>query len=128
MAHRHISFHLQPRIARRRLGFTLLLFVGLGCASAARAQDDALSSSPMSDIETDGDAGLRAHVAALPSAPTPKVQPIAGSIIQPQSQTQLSGERTHRFYWLDRTSLTYGLVLSGAEMFDGVTTRYFIHH
>jgi hypothetical protein len=82
----------------------------------------------MSDIRTDGDAGLRAYVAALPSAPTPKVQPIAGPIIQPQSQTQLSGERAHRFYWLDRTSLTYGLVLGGAEIFDGVTTRYFIHH
>ena len=45
-----------------------------------------------------------------------------------QKQTPASAERTQPFYWLDRKSLVFGLVQGGAEIFDGVTTRYFIHH
>jgi hypothetical protein len=128
MAHRYISLHLRFRIARRGLGFALLLFVGLGYASVAHAQGDALSSSPISDVGTIEDAGLRAYVAVLPSAPIPKVEPASSGILKAQTQVPNSDKRTHLFYWLDRTSLTYGLALSGAEIFDGATTRYFIHH
>jgi hypothetical protein len=92
------------------------------------AQDEALSVSPMADVAPNGETGLRAYVAALPSAPIPKVEPVAGAMVQPQAQISNSGERRRPFYWLDRTSLTLGLVQGGAEIFDGVTTRYFIHH
>lgn len=108
-----------------------MLIIGeFGCSSFAHAQDDALSVSPMPEMETIGDAGLRAYVAALPSAPTPKVEPAAGTMIaaQPQSQGRISAERTHSIFWLDRASLTYGLVQGGAEIFDGITTRNFVHH
>lgn len=102
----------------------------LGCATLLCAQDQALSVSPMPEMESIGDAGLRAYVAALPSAPKPKVEPAANVSIEQQQRSlgQVSSERGHRFYWLDRTSLTYGLVQGSAEIFDGVTTRYFIHH
>jgi hypothetical protein len=118
---------LWSRIPRN--GFLAALFlVGLGWASLARAQDDTLSVSPMPQLETVGDTGLRAYVASLPSAPTPKIEPAVNAIIVQQSHAQISIERGHRFYWLDRTSFLYGLVLGGAETFDGATTRYFIHH
>jgi hypothetical protein len=128
MARQHIR--LQLGFTQSGFAAAILLLMGLGCASTARAQDDAQSVSQMPEIESIGDAGLKVYVAALPSAPTPKVEPatIAGIQQQRQSQRQLSPERGHRFYWLDRTSLTYGLVQGGAEIFDGVTTRYFIHH
>jgi hypothetical protein len=128
MVRQRISWHGRSRIARRSFTFALLLFGGFGWTGAAHAQDETLSVSPMSDMTTDGDASLRAYVAALPSAPTPKVEPISAGIIQPHSQIQFSADRAHSFYWLDRTALTYGLVQGGAEIFDGATTRYFIHH
>jgi hypothetical protein len=79
-------------------------------------------------MESGGDAGLRAYVATLPSAPTPKVEVVASAINQTRQQTPVSAERARPFYWLDRRSLMFGLVQGGAEVFDGVTTRYFIHH
>jgi hypothetical protein len=115
------------RLARSAFAFALLLLTELGCASLLCAQDDALSVSPMPEMESIRDAGLRAYVAGLPSAPTPTIEPAANASIEQQSR-EVSLERHHRFYWLDRTSLTYGLMQGGAEIFDGVTTRYFIHH
>jgi hypothetical protein len=123
--------HLQTRIVGRSLRFALLLIIGLGYTSVASAQDDALVASPgspISEMETNGDAGLKAYVAARPSAPTPKVEPAENGFVRPQTQISNSGERARPFYWLDRKSLAYGLALGGAEIFDGVTTRYFIHH
>jgi hypothetical protein len=126
MEHRHNFFF--SRAVRHGFASTLLLAATLYCASESRAQDAALNVSPISETETTDDAGLKAYVAALPSAPTPKVEPAAGTIVQRPSQTQTPIEQKHAFYWLDRTSLMYGLALSGSEIFDGVTTRYFIHH
>jgi len=128
MAHRHIFQRSQ--IARSGFAFALLFFTELGCASLLCAQDQALSVSPMPEMESIGDAGLRAYVAALPSAPTPKIEPAANASIEQQlrSPGQISAESEHPFYWLGRKALTYGMVLGGAEIFDGVTTRYFIHH
>jgi hypothetical protein len=128
MAHRHIF--QRSRITRSGFAFALLLLAELGCASLLCAQDDALSVSPMPEMESIGDAGLRAYVAGLPSAPTPKIEPAANASIEQQQRSlgQISPERSHQFYWLDRRSLTYGLVQGGAEIFDGATTRYFIHH
>lgn len=128
MARRHNFFQLH--LARIGFAFAMLLLGEFGCATFARAQDDALSVSPMPEMESIGDAGLRAYVAALPSAPTPKVEPAASAMIapQPRSQVRISGERTHSIFWLDRTSLTYGLVQGGAEIFDGFTTRNFVRH
>ena len=37
-------------------------------------------------------------------------------------------EKRHPLYWLDRRAILAGAVLGGSEIFDGVTTRYFIHH
>jgi hypothetical protein len=34
----------------------------------------------------------------------------------------------HSRFALDRTAVTFGLVQGGAELFDGFTTRYFVHH
>jgi hypothetical protein len=82
----------------------------------------------MAVVAAAGDIGLKAYVAALPSAPTPKVEATAGAIVEPRSQNPISAERGHAFYWLDRKSVMYGLAQGGAEIFDGVTTRYFIHH
>jgi hypothetical protein len=128
MAHRHIFQRSQ--MARSSFAFALLFFVQLGSASLLCAQDQALSVSPMPETESIGDAGWRAYVAALPSAPTPKIEPAANASIEQQQRLlrKISPEGGHRFYWLDRKALTYGMVLGGAEIFDGVTTRYFIHH
>jgi hypothetical protein len=129
MERRHIFFHSlisQTQILRSSLAIAFLLSAGL--ASAVRAQDDAPGASPMAVVAAADDIGLKAYVAALPSAPTPKFEAAAGAIVQPRSQTPASAEREHAFYWLDRKSLAYGLVQGGAEVFDGVTTRYFIHH
>ena len=132
MAHRHIFQRSRDirstRIVRSGFAFVVLFFAELGCASLLCAQDDALSVSPMPEMESISDAGLRAYIAALPSAPTPKIEPVVTPSIQQAAPLKISPERGHRFYWLDRTSLTYGLVQSGAEIFDGATTRYFIHH
>ncbi|HEY2821431.1 MAG TPA: hypothetical protein VGJ06_10370 [Candidatus Acidoferrum sp.] len=106
----------------------MLFLSEFGCASFAHAQDDSLNVSPMPEMETIGDARLRAYVAALPSAPVPKVEAVAGAIVASQSRIQNSTERRHSIFWLDRTSFTYGLVQGGAEIFDGFTTRNFVHH
>ena len=131
MKRRHFFFLSQisqTQILRSGLAFAVLLSAGLACASAARAQDDAAGVSPIAVVARCDDSGLKAYVAALPSAPTPKVEAAANALVQTRSQTPISAERGHAFYWLDRKSLTYGLVQGGAEVFDGVTTRYFIHH
>jgi hypothetical protein len=100
-------------------------------AETTQAQNDAPgAASPLvagASAAAD-DISLRAAVATLPSAPTPKIQPVASAIVPLRTPASIAVERRHSFYWLDRKSLTYGLVLSSAEIFDGVTTRYFIHH
>jgi hypothetical protein len=113
-----------------RIGFTfaLLLVSGFEWASAAHAQDDLATVTPVSAAEPLAEGGLRAYVGSLPSSPTPKVEPVPGTIVQQQSQIKIPTEHTHSFYWLDRKSLMYGLMQGGAEVFDGITTRYFIHH
>jgi hypothetical protein len=126
MTRRHIPLH--SRVPRTHFAIAFFLIAGFVAATPSRAQDDLLTASPIPEIESAGDAGLRAYVATLPSAPTPKVEATASAIIQPPQQTPVSAERTRPFYWLDRKSLTFGLVQGGAEVFDGVTTRYFIHH
>lgn len=131
MDRRHFFFSSQisqTRISRSSWAFAFLLSAGLACASAARAQDDAVGVSPVAVVATADDSGLKAYFTALPSAPTPKVEAAAGAIVQTRSQTPVSAERGRSFYWLDRKLLMYGLVQGGAEIFDGVTTRYFIHH
>src|SRR5579863_9950297 len=129
--HRLISWR---QVAGRRSGsvrnvfaLTLLFVSGLVCASASRAQDDALNVSRVEDSDAI-EGGLRAHIAALPSGPTPKIRPGASVVTQARPQIQITTERKHAFYWLDRTALTYGLAQSGAEIFDGVTTRHFVEH
>jgi hypothetical protein len=131
MTRRHIFFPSQVsqiKIPRSGLALAILLSAGLACASAVRAQDDAPSASPMAVIAAADDVGLKAYVASLPSAPVPKFEAAASAIVQPPSPTPVSTEHGHAFYWLDGKSLTHGLVQGGAEIFDGVTTRYFIHH
>jgi hypothetical protein len=125
MALRHKSFQLQ--ITRSSVAAFFLL-AGFGSASTTHAQEEVLSASPMPEMEMTGDALLKAYVAVLPSSPTPKIKPAAGAFTQSSPQIQPGAERKHPFYWLDRRSLTYGLVQGGAEIFDGVTTRYFVHH
>lgn len=119
---------LQIQILRSGVAFAFLLSAGLGCASAVRAQDDASGVAPMAVVAAADDIGLKAYVAALPSAPTPKVEAASNALVQSQTQAPIAVERRRPFYWLDRKSLPYGLVQGGAEIFDGVTTRYFIHH
>jgi hypothetical protein len=126
MTRRHIRS--QSRIPPSYFAIAFFFIVGLAAAKPLRAQDDALSISPVLDTELVGDAGLRAHSAALPSAPTPKVQPATSAVIQTKSKIATPVEKTRPFYWLDRKSLIFGLAQSSAEVFDGVTTRYFIHH
>jgi hypothetical protein len=126
MTRRHILS--QSRIPRTYFAIAFFFIAGFAAAKPLRAQDDALSISPVLDTELVGDAGLRAHFAALPSAPTPKVQPAISAVIQTKSQIATPVEKTRPFYWLDRKSLMFGLAQGGAEVFDGVTTRYFIHH
>jgi hypothetical protein len=126
MTRRHIFSH--SRIPRTYFATAFFLIAGFAAATPLRAQDDASGISPISEAESFGDTGLTSYVATLPSAPTPKVEATASAIIQPRQQTPGSAERTRPFYWLDRKSLTFGLVQGGAEVFDGVTTRYFIHH
>jgi len=112
---------------RNSFALALLLVGALGCASTSCAQDDALNVSRV--VESDAVEGrLRAHIAALPSAPTPKIEPGASVVTQARPQIQITTERKHAFYWLDRTALTYGLAQGGAEIFDGVTTRHFVEH
>src|SRR5579864_3334670 len=124
MAHQHIFYS-----RRIRNVFTVaLLWGGLACASATRAQSEALNVSRVVDADAI-DGGLRAHIAALPSAPTPKVEPPASVVIQAQPHIQIIPTvRKHPFYWLDRVALTYGLAQGGAEIFDGFTTRHFVEH
>lgn len=116
------------RVGRSGFALALLWCAGFGGVSGVRAQDVALPVSPISAIEVPDDAGLRAYIATLPSAPTPNVEPAAPTILQGQSPTQGPTEQGHAFFWLDRRSLTCGLVQGSAEIFDGVTTRYFLHH
>jgi hypothetical protein len=116
------------RIVRSGFGFSLLIISALACGGVTRAQDDALTVAPISAVEPHEESGLRAYVTSVPSAPTPKVEPAGSAIVQQRSQIQLPIEHKLAFFWLDRKSLMYGLVLSGAEAFDGATTRYFIHH
>src|ERR1700760_4326210 len=113
MTRRHIFFSSQVsqiKISRSGLAFAILLSAGLACASAVRAQDDAPSASPMAVIAAADDVGLKAYAASLPSAPVPTFEAAASAIVQQQSPTPDSTEHRHTFYWLDRKSLTYGLV------------------
>jgi len=129
MKRRHNFFPSQisrTQFLRCNLALALFLSVGLVGASAVRAQDSAASVAPMAAVADTDEIGLKAYVAALPSAPTPKVGATASAIALAQSPSPVS-IRQHA-YWLDRKSLAYGLVQGGAEIFDGVTTRYFIHH
>jgi hypothetical protein len=127
MKRQHFLISWRSGSIRNVFAFAILLVGGLGCASASRAQDEALDVSRVVDADAiDGE--LRAHIAALPSAPTPKVEPGVSAMIQARSQIQTTAERKRAFYWLDRTALTYGLVQGGAEIFDGVTTRHFVEH
>ena len=127
MKRQHFLISWRSGSVRNVFAFALLLVGGLGCASASRAQDEALDVSRVVDADAiDGE--LRAHIAALPSAPIPKVEPGASAMIQARSQIQTTAERKRAFYWLDRTALTYSLVQGGAEIFDGVTTRHFVEH
>jgi hypothetical protein len=125
MARRHIPSY--ARIPRTYFAIAFFLIALLAAAKPTRAQDDALSISPTSRTAPTGDAGLRAY-AALPSAPIPKVEAATSAVIQTRPQIPTPVEKTRPFYWLDRNSLVFGLVQGGAETFDGVTTRYFIHH
>jgi hypothetical protein len=127
MRRRHILSH--SRIPRSRFAIALILIGGLASAKAVRAQDDALSISPLVDIApTTGDASFRAYVTALPSAPKPKIEPAANAVIQTRPQIPTPVEKTRPFYWIDRKSLLFGSAQGGSEAFDGVTTWYFIHH
>ena len=126
MTRRHIPLH--SRVPRTHFAIAFFLINGFATATPLRAQEEASRISPISAAEAIGDTGLASYIATLPSAPTPKVEATASAIIQPPQQTPVSAEHTRPFYWLDRKSLTFGLVQSGAEVFDGVTTRYFIHH
>jgi hypothetical protein len=126
MTRRHILF--PSKIPQISFAIGFFLIAGFATAKPLRAQDDAPSISPVSEMESIGDIGLRAYVETLPSAPTPKVEPAASTIVQARSQIPTPVEKTRRFYWLDRKSLVFGLAQGGAELFDGVTTRYFIHH
>jgi hypothetical protein len=126
MTRRHILF--PSKIPQISFAIGFFLIAGFATATPLPAQDDALSISPVSETESIGDTGLRAYVETLPSAPTPKVEPGASAVIQTHSQTATPVEKTRPFYWLDRKSLVFGLAQGGAEVFDGVTTRYFIHH
>ncbi len=119
---------LHSQIAPSGFAFLLLAFAWLGCPNPALAQDDLLGVSPIPEIELAAEANLVARAATLPSAPTPKVEATASAIDKAQKQTPVSGERTRPFYWIDRKSLSFGLAQGGAEIFDGVTTRYFLHH
>jgi hypothetical protein len=126
MTRRQIFPH--ARVPPTYFAIVFFLIAGFAIARPLRAQDDALSISPISETESIGDTGLRAYVAALPSAPTPKVEAAASAVIPTRSQIPTPVEKTRPFYWLDRKSLAFGLAQGGAEIFDGVTTRYFIHH
>src|ERR1700722_18508092 len=126
MTRRHVLSH--SRIPRARFAIGFFLIAGFATPKPLRAQDDALSISPVSETESIGDAGLRGYVAALPSAPKPKIEPAVNAAIQTRWQIPTPVERTRPFYLLDRKSLAFGLAQGGAEIFDGVTTRYFIHH
>jgi hypothetical protein len=131
MERRHIfcsSKTSQIQILRSGLAFAILLSAATVCARTACAQDDAAGVSPVAVTATADDAGLRAYVATLPSAPTPKIEATSSVLVPSQKHAPIAIERPRPFYWLDRKSLTYGLVQGGAEVFDGVTTRYFIHH
>ncbi|MBV9885898.1 MAG: hypothetical protein JO119_05060, partial [Acidobacteria bacterium] len=127
MERQHILFSWRIGSTRYVFALSLLLVAGLGCANASRAQSETLNVSRVVDANAI-EGGLRAHIAALPSAPTPKVEPAASVTIQAQPQTQIASERKHRFYSLGRSALTYGLVQGGAEIFDGLTTRHFVDH
>src|SRR6202012_3229617 len=100
----------------------------LAWASVLCAQDGAPNAAPVAVAASSDNLELKAYIATLPSAPTPKVEAAASTIIRPQTQAPVSVEQGHRFYLLDRKSLIYAAVLGGAEIFDGATTRYFIHH
>ena len=127
MKRQHFLDSRRSRNIRSVFAFALLLVTGFGCADTVRAQSEALNVSRVMDADaTDGE--LRVHIAALPSAPTPKVEPGASSVIQARPPIQVVTEHKHAFYWLDRIALTYGLVQGGAEIFDGVTTRRFVEH
>jgi hypothetical protein len=127
MKHPHTFFSSRIGNLRNPFAFVLLFIAGLGCARASRAQSEEINASRVADANMI-DRGLKAHIAALPSSPIPKVEPATNAFTQQQPEVQFTTDRKHAFYWLDRTALTYGLVQGSAEIFDGVTTRYFIHH
>src|SRR5579859_6563455 len=128
MKRRHNFFPsqvLRNQIQRSVLVVAFLLSAGLVSASEACAQDDAQNGSPIAAVAAAEDIGMRTYVATRPSAPTPKIESAASVLVQSQTQGPIAIERHRAFYWLDRKSLTFGLVQGSAEVFDGVTTRYF---
>src|SRR5262245_23680388 len=108
MERQHILFSWRIGSTRNVLAFSLLLVAELGCATSSRAQSEGLDVLRVMDANEIG-GGLRARIAALPSARAPKVEPAASVAIQTQQQIQIANERKHRFYWLDRAALSYGL-------------------
>jgi hypothetical protein len=98
---------------------TVIFFLGFCFGSATRAQDVQYIVSPVPELETFEDAYLRAYLSSAPLKADPGVKPV---------QLSAPADKPHPFYWLDRTSMVFGIVQGGAEIFDGVTTRYFIHH
>jgi hypothetical protein len=101
----------------------LLVFIfSLISGGASQAQNVQFVVSPIPELETFEDANLRAYLSSPPRRPDPIFAP-ALKPVQPTA----AGKR-HPFYWLDRTAMVFGIVQGSAELFDGVTTRYFIHH
>jgi hypothetical protein len=49
-------------------------------------------------------------------------------VLPPAPKAELLEKVHHSRFALDRTAITFGLVQGGAELFDGFTTRYFVHH
>jgi hypothetical protein len=104
---------------RNVFAFAILLIAGFGFADTLRAQSEVLNASRAPDAS---DGGLRAHIAALPSAPTPNVESAPSGMILTQSQIQIATERRHAFYSLDWSALAYGLV-QGAQRFSTALRR-----
>lgn len=49
-------------------------------------------------------------------------------VIPPAPKPEALEKIHHSRFALDRNSVTLGLLQGGAELFDGFTTRYFVHH
>ena len=115
-----IRFRFPPRRAYRVIG--ALLFFVFAREHATYGQENKLVVAPLPALAGLEDVPLSASLstesAFLPNppivAPTPK--PIPPKRI------------AHSRFALDRTAVTIGLVQTASEIFDGVTTKYFLHH